>query len=430
MPLELRARLSDSRLDAAAPESQRMLFIEISAPVGDGAALPLNLGLALDKSGSMQGYALDCLKQAAKHIVRSLSARDRVALVAFNDEPEVMLASRPVVDSAAPEAAIDRLAAGGGTCIDGGMDLALRELRKAVAPSFMHHSGPGPGPDPAAGGPFVNRVFVLTDGHNQHGDDDRCVALARQAVRDHITFSAFGIGEKFSVNVLRDVVNAGNGMLHHVLTPGHIEEAFRKELAGIQRIGATQVRLTVRLADGVELAAKDPVCMVSPAIVVQEVEREPGAFHVNLGDMPADGPVVLLATVYLKARAEGPGPVASLEAAYVDSDGSGRQAPVEVAGRWVNPYVQDVDPEVAQAIARMAIYKQRQKAIEVAGSNPDMARTMLQSATELAGQAGNEELRTVLQQTLTELQRDGRISDKTMIHGEVASRTVLQEREA
>lgn len=402
-----------------------MLFIELSAPVGLGSALPLNLGLALDKSGSMQGYALDCLKQAARHIVRSLSARDRVALVAFNDEPEVLVESRVVADPAVVETAVERLVAGGGTCIDGGMDLAVRELRKAVAPSFIVHTRPGQGSPP-----FVNRVFVLTDGHNQHGDDDRCVALARQAVRDNITFSAFGIGEKFSVNVLRDVVNAGNGMLHHVSSPSQIEEAFKKELQGIMRIGATQVRLRVRLADGAELGTKDPVCMVSPAIVVQEVEREAGAFVVNLGDMPADGPVVLLATVYLRGRPEGPGPVAYLEGTYEDVDGSGRQAPVEVGGTWVSPYTAEIDPVVAVAMSRMAIYKQRQKAIEVAGSNPNLARTMLQSATELAGQAGNEELRTVLQQTLTELQRDGRVSDKTMIHGEVASRTVLQEKES
>lgn len=428
MPLELRARLSDPGLDAAAPESQRFLFIEISAPVGQGPPLPLNLGLALDRSGSMQGYALECMKQAARHIVRSLSPRDRIAVVAFNDEAEVVVDSRPVTDPIPIEAAIDRLVSGGGTCIDGGMDLALRELRKALAPSFL---GPAV-QEPAPGDgelPFVNRVFVLTDGHNQHGDDTRCVALARQAVREHVAFSAFGIGEQFNVEVLRDVANAGNGMLHHVPTPGHIEEAFGRELAGLQRIGATQVCLRVSLADGVELGAKDPVCMVSPAIVIQEVVREPGAFVVEVGDMPADGPVVLLATLYIKGRPGGEGEIARLEATYVDGDGSGRQAPVDVRGRWVSPYLQQTDPEVAKAIARMVIYKQRQKAIEVAQSNPDLARTMLQSATELAGQAGNEELRTVLQQTLTELQREGRISDRTRIQGEVATRTVLQERD-
>ncbi len=418
MPLELRARLSDPQVDAAASESQRILYIEISAPTEAGAALPLNLGLVLDKSGSMQGVALDCLKQAAGHIVSSLSDRDRVAVVAFNDQPEVLVTSRLVTDPEGIGAAVGRLQAGGGTCIDGGMELGLRELRKVLAPKFLAEQGPAPA--------SVNRIFVLTDGYNQHGQDEQCVALARQAVAEHVTFSTFGIGEKFSVNVLRDVANAGNGMLHHVPTPTHIAEAFQKELSSVQRIGATRVRLRLRLDFGVELAAKDPVCMVSPAIVIQQPEHAESSIVVNLGDMPADGPVVLLATLYLPGGTTGRKSVATIDAVYEDVAGTGTHPPVAVAADWVTPYAPAVDEEIQKALARMAIYKQRQKAIEVAASNPDLARTMLQSATELAGQAGNEELKTVLEATLTELKRDGRISDRTMIQGEVASRTVLQ----
>ncbi|MBM3267155.1 MAG: VWA domain-containing protein [Candidatus Sericytochromatia bacterium] len=419
MPLELRARLSDPRVDAAAAtESQRILCIEAVAVADASTALPLNLGLVLDKSGSMQGVALDCLKQAASHIVRSLSPRDRVAVVAFNEQPELLVSSRLVADPAGIEAAVQRLEAGGGTCIDGGMELGLRELRKVLAPRFLAEQGPGLA--------SINRVFVLTDGHNQHGQDAQCVALARQAVKEHVTFSTFGIGEKFSVDVLRDVANAGNGMLHHVASPTHINEAFQKELASVQRIGATRVRLRVCLEPGVELGTRDPVCMVSPAIVVQDIEGGAGEFYVNLGDMPSDGPAVLLCTLYLPGWEAGTRAVATVDAVYEDASGASSVEPVAVAAEWVSPYVAAPDPDIQRHIARMAIYKQRQKAIALAVTNPDMARTMLQSATELAGQAGNEELRTVLEATLTELKRDGRISDKTMIQGEVVTRTVLQ----
>ncbi|MBM3274313.1 MAG: VWA domain-containing protein [Candidatus Sericytochromatia bacterium] len=420
MPLEISARLSDSRIDAGAAESQRMLYVALSAPVGTAGALPLNLGLVLDKSGSMHGVALDCVRAAASHIVRNMSERDTVTVVAFNDEPELVVPHRIVTDPAIVEGAVNRLKAGGGTCMDAGMDMALKELRKSLAPKFLAEAVPA-----QPGLASVNRILVLTDGHNQHGDDQRCIALAKKAVKENVTFSTFGIGEKFSVDVLREVANAGNGMLHHVASARHIEEAFLAEFKSVKGVGATRVRLRVRLADGVELGTRDPICMVSPSIVVQDHERDGSLCTVNLGDLPADGPAILLVTLYAQGKAAGSHDVAWVEAVYEDAAGTGIHQPLPIAAEWTTSYVPHLDDEVQKAVARMAIYKQRQKAIAVAASNPEMARTMLQSATELAGQAGNEELRTVLQATLTELQRDGRISDRTMIQGEVASRTVL-----
>ena len=47
---------------------------------------PLNLALILDRSGSMQGDKLRYVQQAACHVLDMLDERDRIAVVAYDDQ--------------------------------------------------------------------------------------------------------------------------------------------------------------------------------------------------------------------------------------------------------------------------------------------------------------------------------------------------------
>src|SRR5215208_6459110 len=78
----------DRRLVAAEVSSQRTLEWIVGVPDlprrPDRAAL--NLALVLDRSGSMQGDKLRYVQQAACHILDMLDERDRIAVVAYDDQ--------------------------------------------------------------------------------------------------------------------------------------------------------------------------------------------------------------------------------------------------------------------------------------------------------------------------------------------------------
>src|SRR5437870_10093261 len=86
---------------------------------GNGARLPLNLGVVLDRSGSMYDERrLEFVVEAVKFLVDNLNPDDKVAVVAFADKAQVLAGSNGALDKSAVKRAIDDidlLEIGGGT---------------------------------------------------------------------------------------------------------------------------------------------------------------------------------------------------------------------------------------------------------------------------------------------------------------------------
>src|SRR5215213_10493006 len=88
----------DRRLVAVGVSSQRT--VEWIAAVADVARresrAPLNLALILDRSGSMQGDKLRYVQQAACHVLDMLDQRDRIAVVAYDDQVTLLAPSQSI----------------------------------------------------------------------------------------------------------------------------------------------------------------------------------------------------------------------------------------------------------------------------------------------------------------------------------------------
>src|SRR5688572_26998746 len=114
----------DRRLVASEVASQRTVEWVISAPdVAQHAdRAPLNLALILDRSGSMQGDKLRYVQQAACHVLDLLDERDRVAVVAYDDQVNLIAASAPITAQARErlKQQINALRPGGWTDLAGG----------------------------------------------------------------------------------------------------------------------------------------------------------------------------------------------------------------------------------------------------------------------------------------------------------------------
>ena len=87
---------TDKQVIPGGRKCTRILEVGITAPVikNKKAKPPLNLSLVLDRSGSMSGEKLHFAKQAAAHLIDLLEAKDRAAVVMYDNEIDVVSPSR------------------------------------------------------------------------------------------------------------------------------------------------------------------------------------------------------------------------------------------------------------------------------------------------------------------------------------------------
>src|SRR5215212_10129385 len=95
-----------------------------------GAALPLNLALVLDHSGSMSGPKLQHLKEAVTRVVDQLSPQDTLSVTVFDERAKVLIPTQKVADKEALKALVAGLREAGGTKMSSGLQTGLDEVRR------------------------------------------------------------------------------------------------------------------------------------------------------------------------------------------------------------------------------------------------------------------------------------------------------------
>ncbi|MFN5390449.1 MAG: vWA domain-containing protein, partial [Pseudanabaena sp.] len=259
MSVNLTCKLSDRNLDSSQGSSQRQLAIAISANAAfDGNNAPLNLCLVLDHSGSMGGQPLDTVKRAARDLVDCMYPQDRISVIGFDHKAHVVVENQPVDRIESIKAKIQSLKASGGTCIDDGIKLGLQESSK--------------GKDGT-----VSQIFVLTDGENEHGDNERCFQFSRLATEYNMTLHSLGFGDSWNQDVLERIADAGGGAMAYIPTPEAAGEEFQKLLKRVQAIGLTNAHLILQLAPHVRLAELKPIAQVSPDTIELTYQTEGNA---------------------------------------------------------------------------------------------------------------------------------------------------------
>ena len=203
MKVDLQWALSDAHMPSQQENNQRQLSVSLSAS-GEGAQAPLNLCFVLDCSGSMGGVPLKTVKQAANKLIDRLTERDRISIITFDHKAKVLIENQPATDLEAIKSKIDSLRAGGGTCIDDGLKAGIGQLAAGKEDR-------------------VSQLLLLTDGENEHGDNDRAMKLADVAVGYNLTVSTLGFGDHWNQDVLEKIADAGGGSLNYI---EHAEEAI------------------------------------------------------------------------------------------------------------------------------------------------------------------------------------------------------------
>lgn len=411
MKVSLLPVLNDPNLDAAAPSTQRQLAISVSAMAREiDSSVPLNLCLILDHSGSMGGRPLETVKQAAGRLLDRLKPGDRFCAVAFDHKAKVLVPNQIVEDPASIKRQIEQLRPAGGTAIDEGIKLGIEELGKGKKET-------------------ISQAFLLTDGENEHGDDSRCLKLAKLAAEYNMTLNSLGFGDNWNQDILEKIADAGGGALAHIQRPEDAVDEFGKLFTRVQGVGLTNAYLLFSLMPKVRLAELKPIAQVAPDTIELPVQQQGDRFMVRLGDLMKDVERVVLANIYIGQLPEGTQAIGQLQIRYDDpSVGQSLLSdPVAVSANVLKVYQPALNPMVQQHILALAKYRQTQLAeTRLQQGDRAGAATMLQTAAKTALQMGDKSAATVLQTSATRLQSGEQLSEADRKKTRIASKTILK----
>jgi Ca-activated chloride channel homolog len=414
MKVSLQPILNDDSLDANQQNSQRQLSISISAIASNlDRNVPLNLCLILDHSGSMNGRPLENVKKAAIGLVDKLKKGDRLSIVVFDHHAKVLVPNQFIENPEQIKRDINRLSADGGTAIDEGLRLGIEELAKGKKET-------------------ISQAFLLTDGENEHGDNNRCLKFAQLSASYSLTLNTLGFGDNWNQDVLEKIADAGLGTLSYIQQPERAVEEFSRLFTRMQTVGLTNAYLLFSLMPKVRLAELKPIAQVAPDTIELPIQYEAdGRFAVRLGDLMKDVERVILANIYLGQLPEGKQAIANVQVRYDDptDNQTGLFSPnIPIYASVVRTYQAANDPQVQQHVLALAKYRQTQLAeAKLQQGDRAGAATMLQTAAKTALQMGDTSAATVLQTSATRLQSGEELSESDRKKTRIVSKTVLQD---
>lgn len=258
----LRAALSSGKILRGTGGNVHASFDLSALSAVSGERPPLNLAIVIDRSGSMAGERIEYAKNAAIGIVERLSSSDRIALVQYDDNAQVVVSSIPA-DAAGKDrmrGAIREMQLGGSTNLHEGMTLGRDEVLRTLA------SGQ------------VSRVILLSDGRANAGviDQGAIADSARGAADKGVRITSVGVGLDYNEDLMEAIAEAGRGSYYYVKNSIDLEKVMAGEMKGIQGTVATNVELRLRAAcTGVEIAE----------VIGYETRREGDTVVVPMADL-------------------------------------------------------------------------------------------------------------------------------------------------
>lgn len=199
---------------------------------------PLNMCLVIDRSGSMGDEGkMEYARNAAIEVVNRLAASDTIAVVAYDDQPQVLAAAAKAKNKQALIQKLKGLQPGGSTDIYSGLELGYQEVETGLNPEA------------------INQVILLSDGMVTAGISDLSAfgRLTSKMFDKDIQTTTVGMGLDYDETLMMAVAREGKGNYHFVKDAASIGDIFREELDDLTHVVAKALRLRIKLADGVKV---------------------------------------------------------------------------------------------------------------------------------------------------------------------------------
>lgn len=324
------------------------LLVTFSAEGAASSRRSLNLGLVIDRSGSMAGEPLKNALQASRELVERMGPEDSLSIVTYDDMVATVLAPVKVTDKAAIGKVLDRVNAGGCTNLSGGWLKGVEHVSSQLSRER------------------INRVLLLTDGQANAGiqDASQLIDMAREKSNAGIVTTTLGFGANFNEDLLIGMANAGEGHFYYIQSPADAAGVFGIEMEGLGSLVAQNLEVVLKPASTVKVAS---------VLNRYRFEARGQEVSVGLGDVYATEARQLAAELSVEApSAAGPVTLATLVfRAQVVVDGSVRELKGEVPIlAQLAPAAESaavlVDQKVLTQTSRLRIARVKDQVIELA----------------------------------------------------------------
>lgn len=204
-----------------------------------GRRAPLNICLVIDRSGSMEGEPLEYVKRACEYVVDMLEPNDILSIVTFEEQVDVLMPARRVVNKPLVKEHIRRIEVGNTTNLYDGLMAGCMQISSVL--------GQTPG--------YVNRVLLLTDGEPTAGlkDFNSIVQQVGLQKSQGISITALGFGSEYNEELMAGIARRSGGNYYYIQRPDLLPEVFRRELETLMTIVAKNVQVRFQLSKWVQI---------------------------------------------------------------------------------------------------------------------------------------------------------------------------------
>ena len=328
------ARLGHASLSQGSA-GETYLFAQVTAgedKAGPAAATPMNLGVVIDRSGSMKGERIANAMNAAALALERMRDGDSITVVSFDTSAQVVVPPTRISagNRSSIDAAIRSIRLGGDTCISCGLEEGMRQLERTTL-----------------GGDRVNRMILLSDGATNSGVRDLggLRAMAGRMGGRGVTISTIGVDVDFDEKIMAAIAGEANGRHYFVANASGLSNVFAQEFDDVLASVAKEAELVIELAPGVETAE----------VFDRSFRREGNKVIVPFGTFSAKQEKTVLVKLRVPTQTNGDQPVADVKLAFRDlvkrADGM-ETGSLSIAVKSDGSEQKDLDPFVAARLAR------------------------------------------------------------------------------
>jgi Ca-activated chloride channel family protein len=199
---------------------------------------PVNLVLVLDRSGSMSERGkLEYAKKAANEIISSLSSNDRLGIVAYSTNVELLFPIQILEDKRIARNVVNSLYPTNSTNLSGGLIKGINQIESVLNKEYL------------------NRVVLLSDGLANAGitNISQINKISRRASEMGIGITTMGLGANYDETMLTSIAEYGAGNYYFIESPTQIASIFNKEFGQLVRTVAKNPRIKLHLEPGVKI---------------------------------------------------------------------------------------------------------------------------------------------------------------------------------